>query len=67
MNSYDSIEKRTGYCSICGDHMAGIDHSECSKIKQQDHAGDNENKRPRKQLSKKSAAESGRYFSKRFS
>lgn len=67
MSMHLSIEKRTGHCTICGDHIGtGIDHSECSKIKQEAYAGAGENKRPTKQLSKKSAASSGRYFSKRY-
>jgi len=65
MDLNDSIEKRTGNCSICGDHIgAGFDHSECSKVKQEIYAGESENKHPKKKLSKKHVASAGRYFSK---
>lgn len=54
-------------CEICGDHIgAGFDHSECAKIKREAYGDSNENKKPKKKLSKKACHSAGLYFSRKF-
>lgn len=62
--SYDNYELRTGLCSICGEHIgAGFDHVECSKAKKEIYGDSNENKHPKKKISKKQTDYFGKLMS----
>lgn len=58
MELFNDERKLTGFCDICGDHMGYVgskktDHSECSKLRQEEHEGERRRKAPKK-LDKKS-------------
>lgn len=58
-------EAITKICSICGEHIGMYyDHTECSLIKKEIHGDSNENKKPKKKLSKKAVKSYANYMSK---
>ena len=61
-----SKEELSGVCSICGDTIAGHDHTECAAAKKEMYGESRINKHPLKRYSSRKKEQFADYCSKRF-